>query len=74
MNAAEIIAIVNSWQKEKKNVSFTFYDGDISALVFADGDAHRVRGRDFEQFVEQADNLLNDKVYKDCRSAPLVIK
>jgi hypothetical protein len=65
----DIAAIIERWHKEGKTASITICDGFISGLVFAkSGEAYTVsRAADVADLIMQMDNLLCDKVYKECR-------
>jgi hypothetical protein len=71
-----IKAIIDRWHREGKTASITICDGFISGLVFAkSGEMYAVnRAADFADLITQMDNLLNDRVYKECRLMPAGIE
>ena len=71
MNAAEAI---DRWLRDGRILSITLCYGKMSALVFVDGVGHTVFADNFELLVVQVDNLLNDKIIKDCRQYISVIE
>ena len=69
-----LVQALELWQREGKTVNIATCGGKLWVLVYTDdGEPHQVQPKDAQDLVIRVDNLLHDKILKDCRHSSLVL-